>query len=155
MARFWKEPYSDDKARSLGIHDFEESLVTGPKDAKWIYYVEVCQFTFAFFSLNMIEEYRDFFSQKILPAKSAFTRGAGAGVGDGQTRFERLPLRLRKEPKRQKVLKALELALLEFGPPPGPFKRIIRPATAEERRRHARIRQQVMQEFPPAKAADE
>ena len=30
------------------------------------------------------------------------------------------------------------------------FKRIVRPATAEERVRHAEIRAQVMQEFPPA-----
>lgn len=29
------------------------------------------------------------------------------------------------------------------------FKRIVRPATAEERKRHAAIRKQVMQEFPP------
>src|SRR4051812_42469553 len=32
------------------------------------------------------------------------------------------------------------------------FKQIIRPATAEERRRHAEIRAQVMQEFPPAQS---
>lgn len=30
------------------------------------------------------------------------------------------------------------------------FKRIIRPATAEERKRHAEIREKVMEEFPPA-----
>lgn len=30
------------------------------------------------------------------------------------------------------------------------FKRIVRPATAEERERHAAIRQAAMQEFPPA-----
>jgi hypothetical protein len=30
------------------------------------------------------------------------------------------------------------------------FKRIIRPATAEERSRHEEIRRQVMEEFPPA-----
>lgn len=29
------------------------------------------------------------------------------------------------------------------------FKRLIRPATAEERRRHDEIREKVMQEFPP------
>ena len=30
------------------------------------------------------------------------------------------------------------------------FKRIVRPATAEERERHASIRQKIMEEFPPA-----
>jgi len=33
------------------------------------------------------------------------------------------------------------------------FQRIIRPATAEERKHHAEIRAQVMQEFPPAEGA--
>jgi hypothetical protein len=33
------------------------------------------------------------------------------------------------------------------------FKRIVRPATPEERARHAAIREQVMQEFPPAEGA--
>lgn len=33
------------------------------------------------------------------------------------------------------------------------FKRIIRPATSEERERHATIRQATMQEFPPAKGS--
>jgi hypothetical protein len=36
-------------------------------------------------------------------------------VGDGQTRFERLPLRLRRESKRVRVVKALERALQVFG----------------------------------------
>lgn len=33
------------------------------------------------------------------------------------------------------------------------FKRIVRPATAEERKRHATIRQTIVQEFPPAQGA--
>lgn len=33
------------------------------------------------------------------------------------------------------------------------FQRIIRPATAEERNRHAEIRQKVMEEFPPVAKA--
>jgi|SRR5947209_2494911 len=33
------------------------------------------------------------------------------------------------------------------------FKRVVRPATEEERKRHAEIRQKVMQEFPPAEPA--
>jgi hypothetical protein len=30
------------------------------------------------------------------------------------------------------------------------FKRIVRPATTDERKRHAEIREKIMQEFPPA-----
>jgi hypothetical protein len=33
------------------------------------------------------------------------------------------------------------------------FKRVVRPATAEERKRHATIRQAVVQEFPPAEGS--
>jgi hypothetical protein len=33
------------------------------------------------------------------------------------------------------------------------FKRIIRPATADERQRHAAIREQIQQEFPPTDGA--
>jgi DNA-binding transcriptional regulator YiaG len=33
------------------------------------------------------------------------------------------------------------------------FKRILRPATTEETKRHDKIRQQVMKEFPPAESA--
>ena len=120
MARFWKEPYTEDKALDAGIHDHEDAKIVGPPGARWIYYVEVCGFTFAFFSLRMIQEYRDFYAQTILPSSrlcraSPYSRGAAASKGDGQTKFERLPLWLRKEPRRQKVLKALERALTEFG----------------------------------------
>lgn len=34
------------------------------------------------------------------------------------------------------------------------LKRVIRPATVEERERHAEIRRKVMQEFPPAERVD-
>jgi hypothetical protein len=33
------------------------------------------------------------------------------------------------------------------------FKRIVRPATAEERQRHAEIREKILEEFPPAEGA--
>ena len=34
-----------------------------------------------------------------------------------------------------------------------PFKRVVRPATPEERERHAALRQTIQQEFPPAEDA--
>lgn len=34
------------------------------------------------------------------------------------------------------------------------FKQIVRPATAEERERHAAIRQAMVQEFPPAESSE-
>jgi hypothetical protein len=131
VARFWKESYSLERALALGIHDAENAPVIGVPNRerignpafrnwpKWIYFVEVCQFTFAFFSLDMLQEYMDFYSRKVLPSSqfygaSPFSQGAAAFVGVGQTRFERLPLRLRRESKRVRVVKALERALLVF-----------------------------------------
>jgi len=132
MARYWKEPYSLERALALGIRDVENAPYVGvPNQSwvgqpdfhdwpEWIYYVEVCQFTFAFFSLDMIREYLDFYSRKVLPSSrfhgaSKFSHGAAASAGDGQTRFERLPVRLRQEPKRVRIVKALKRALQEFG----------------------------------------
>ena len=118
MARWWREPYNREAAQAAGIHDFEGAPVLGEPDSQWIYYVEVCAFRFVFFSLDMLREYLEFYSCKILPARgkdpSPFSRGPAASVGDGQTRFERLPLRLRKERRRQRVIQALESALREF-----------------------------------------
>jgi hypothetical protein len=132
VPRFWKEPYSLERALELGIRDFEDAPVVGVpnhdwKDnpdfrgwPEWLYYVEVCRFTFAFFSLDMIQEYLDFYSRKILPSSrfheaSPFSRGAAAWVGSGQTRFERLPLQLRQGTSRLRVAAALERALQVFG----------------------------------------
>lgn len=119
MARWWKESYTREAAEAAGIRDFEGARVLGDPDSRWIYFVEVCAFRFVFFSREMLREYLEFFSRKVLPSSSGkdpspFSRGPAASVGDGQTRFERLPLRLRKERRRQKVVKALERALLEW-----------------------------------------
>jgi hypothetical protein len=67
----------------------------------------------------MIEEYLHFYSRKILPSSRfydpPYSLGRAAAVNDkGQTRYERLPLRLRRESKRLRVIKALERALREF-----------------------------------------
>ena len=119
MARWSKEPYTLEKAEAAGICDFEGAAVLGDPNSPWIYYVEVCGFRFTFFSLEMLREYLEFFSRKILPSsrgggRSPFSWGPAASVGDGQTRFERLPLRLREESRRQRVVKALQSALLEW-----------------------------------------
>ena len=119
MARWWKEPYTREAAEAAGIHDFEGAPVLADPASRWIYSVEVCGFRFVFFSLEMLREYLGFFSHKILPSSrnyggSSYSRGPAASVGDGQTRFERLPLRLRKEPRRQQVVTALDRALRDF-----------------------------------------
>src|SRR5437868_1570585 len=113
MARFWKEPYTLERALAAGIRDFENAPVVGLPNTlwigrpefrdwpEWIYYVEVCKFTFVFFSLAMIRQYLEFYSQKVLPS-SRMSGSLWYPNGDNQRWFERLPLRLRKEPKRQR-----------------------------------------------------
>jgi hypothetical protein len=79
MARFWKEPYTLERAAAVGIRENENIPVLGVAFRslhdptfrawpRWIYYVEVCRFTFGFFSLEMIREYLGFYSRKILPS---------------------------------------------------------------------------------------
>jgi len=121
MSRHWKEPYTSERAEAAGIHDHEGTLIVGDPNSQWIYYVTVCGFTFTFFSIEMIRDYVDYYSRKILPTSrfhdsSPFSHGPAASVGDGQLRFERLPGKLRKESKRTKVKSALEKALAAFEP---------------------------------------
>lgn len=110
MSRIWKEPYTEEKAREINVHGIEDVVLLGGPDAKWIYYVYVRSFTFAFYSLAMIQEYLDYYNTKILPSRM----GGSIWVGEPQTKLNRLPLRLRNEAKRHQVIKALTKALYEF-----------------------------------------
>lgn len=119
MSRHWKQRYSQAAASAAGIHDHEGTEVVGRKDAQWIFYVRECGFTFTFFSIEMLKEYLDFYSRKTLPTSrfcgmSAFSNGPAASVGDGQSKFERLPGILRSGSKRGRIVRALERALSEF-----------------------------------------
>ena len=97
------------------------------------YFVEVCGFTFRFSSPKHIEEYRAYYARKIHASsadgaereKRHYIKTATGGHfawsnpgdhWDRRTRFDRLPLYLREEPKRLKVLKALQRALKEWAP---------------------------------------
>ena len=118
MARLWKTE-TPNRANSL-IFDST-------------YFVEVCGFTFRFTSLEQIEEYRALYTRKIHPSSadgaerelrvhSKTKHGDRVwmlSLGDHwerQSRFDRLPLYLREESKRLRVVKALERALKEWAP---------------------------------------
>ncbi len=79
---------------------------------EWIYYVSVCRFTFAFFSTEEIPAYIRYYSLKILPSRTK--RPHDTGHKSRQSRFNRLPLYLRQESKRLRVVKALEKAYADF-----------------------------------------
>ena len=97
----------------------------------WNYYVEVCGFTFYFRALAEVEEYLNYYQQKIHPSsadgaeqeKRFYVKTATGGYfnwsnrGDHwerQSRFDELPFYLREEPKRLQVVKALERALKQW-----------------------------------------
>jgi hypothetical protein len=126
MSRIWKEQQPGD-----------------PLIPKWAYFVRVCGFTFQFASVKQIRDYLAFYSQKIHPtsrlpdrqwiedearrdpgrARKRIDAFIGAEHDCMQRWWERLPLYLQEEPKRQRVVTALEEAIREFDASPTPAKR--------------------------------
>ena len=103
MSGIWKEPRSQ----------------TFGHVSSWTYHVRVCSFTFNFASLEHLQEYLEYFSKKTHPSGRGYKVGF-CTYGDHdehQTCFQRLPLYLSEEAKRQKVIKALQEALDEFSQP--------------------------------------
>ena len=115
MARIWKEAYNPQEhvdfmasawvggVRGLRLHD--------PILHQWVYFVHVSGFTFQFHSLEQLRTCLTYFSQKLHPS----TRTPGPHLEHYWPHwYERLPLKLFAEPKRQKVVQALAQALREF-----------------------------------------
>ena len=111
LMRLWKEKYGAWESRK-----FDGMFCGSPHHLReplgWIYFVRVCSFTFSFDSVEQIQEYLDYYSQKVHPS-SAMSNVPASGW-EFQTRFDELPLYLREESKRQKVIKALSKAIAEF-----------------------------------------
>jgi hypothetical protein len=77
-----------------------------------VYFVRVCSFTFQFHSTQQIQACLEYYNRKIQPSSR---RDIGAADHwECERWFERLPLFLREEPKRQRVVKALRDALKTF-----------------------------------------
>ena len=83
----------------------------GPAN-RWIYYVRVCGFTFNFYSLEMIRRYIAHYSVKILPSRCRTAAHVNHDLR--QMPFNRLPLYLRENSKRPRVVSALTRALAQF-----------------------------------------
>jgi hypothetical protein len=81
--------------------------------------VNVCSFTFYFVNKEEIEEYIAFYEKRTHPSsRLPVAEGTDRFVRwHGERWFERLPLYLQEEPKREKVLKALykAVALINAG----------------------------------------
>ena len=82
--------------------------------AKWVYFVEVASFTFQFQSLDQLRECLEFFNRKVHPT----SRQPNVYLEHYWQRwFEKLPQWLFEEPRRVKVVAALERAAKDFGDP--------------------------------------
>ncbi|HLU08313.1 MAG TPA: hypothetical protein VK003_01495 [Oceanobacillus sp.] len=120
MARIWKEKLDLERHRDYMRYPFargshRNAIPKAPPDKlieKWVYFVDVCSFTFQFHSIEQIQECLDYFSQKPIP--SSGKSGGKQLEPYWRAWHERLPMWLKEEPKRQKVVKALERALTEF-----------------------------------------
>jgi hypothetical protein len=87
---------------------------------EWVYCVYVCGFTFKFWSIAQIQAALDFYSKKIHPSSRLEDPSGSLWCHHSEVQrwYERLPLYLRKEGKRQRVVKALEQALQQFSNKP-------------------------------------
>ena len=118
MARMWREA-SDGRRfgdrTSEAIPSYARSLVK-----REVICVHVCSFTFRFVSKEEIHEYIDFFEAKTHPSSRVpenLVPDSSFRHWHSQRWYERLPLFLQEEPKREKVLKALReaAAMVEAG----------------------------------------
>jgi len=82
-----------------------------------VVFVSVCSFTFRFDTKEQLERVLRYYEQKIVPSSrqpESVWGMRGGDHGEAERWFERLPLFLREEPKRLKVIKALQDARKMF-----------------------------------------
>jgi hypothetical protein len=114
VAKWWREPLDPAKHRD---HFSSGQWTTPSRPADrlipaWVYFVEVCGFTFEFVSLAQLRECLRYYERKLFPSsrQPVFAPESGEWLHW----YERLPLYLREEPKRQKVVTALSRAVEAF-----------------------------------------
>lgn len=112
VARIWKE-----KLTTFGTTNL------APRE---VVLVSVASFTFRFTTTKQLRECIEYYERKTHPSSRVSAKAIAADIGpdwrelrswEVERWFERLPMYLLEEPKRQKVLKALHktLALVEAG----------------------------------------
>ena len=101
-----------DAVEPMGRHWTAPTLVSYD-----VVFVSVCSFTFRFYSRQQLERVLNYYEQRIVPSSREPESVWGLRGGDhseAERWFERLPLFLREERKRLKVVKALRDALNMF-----------------------------------------
>jgi len=119
MAQIWKEQRDGHWSEHFDLHGYKD---LPPHDVSpnsqlvpvYTYFVQVCGFTFRFGSVAQITPVIEYYQQIIRPSTRRDTTHNAFERDVAQRWFERLPGYLREEPKRQKVVKALERARDEF-----------------------------------------
>ena len=125
MAKIWQGERTADTGQYHGGHPmdggFIDSTYSAPPpipsghptlDPGVAYFVHVCGFTFEFWSTPQIEVALRFYNDKIRSSKRKTTWGEHDVT---QRWYERVPQYLQENGKRERVVKALELALQQFG----------------------------------------
>ncbi|HBE70131.1 MAG TPA: hypothetical protein DDW52_18440 [Planctomycetaceae bacterium] len=117
MARHWSEKLDPERhVDVMGAASYFGGANIEPAkspnlDHRRMYFVAVAGFTFQFVSLEQLRECLEWFRQKIHPS----SRLPNVTLEHYWQRwYERLPKGLTKEPKRQKIVTALENALSDF-----------------------------------------
>jgi hypothetical protein len=126
MSRIWSEPYSSRRhaapmPRAMGSglaldrHFRNPTLVPHR-----VVLVQVCGFTFTFHTVEEVRACLEYYLRKILPSSRSAAAAAAVRSGEVAWRlqverwYERLPLHLRKETKRVRVVSALQEALAQI-----------------------------------------
>lgn len=105
MVKIWKE-------ENIANRTKHSSLIP-----TWIYFVEVCGFTFKFHSIEQLEQTLEYYTKKLHPSSIIPNLDQSPEKFDRsfiQRWYEKLPLYLRKESKRKKVVAALQQAVHQF-----------------------------------------
>lgn len=117
MARFWKDQFDPDKHHNhMGRVDRQPSSLV----RQWVYFVSVCGFTFEFHALSQVADCLKYYTEKVRPSSRGSMWTAGGDRREARANLlhvrwcDRLPQYLLEEPKRQRVVKALERALAAF-----------------------------------------
>ena len=124
MTRIWKEPHRDEGTNWKRYETIEKRRNQATKNPGLIplqdVMVRVASFTFRFVSVEHLLDCLAYFQQKTHPTSRVPSEELAAQLGeDWRTQraweverwFERLPMYLLEEPKREKVMRAIEKAL--------------------------------------------
>ncbi len=117
MARHWQEAYDWQKHRNRMLGGGPPADESPDQNIlpRSVFFVAVAGFTFEFHSLQQIRATIEYFSQKVRPS-SRIPEFYSHGIDHWETQrwYDRIPMKLLKEPRRVRVVKALSNALKEF-----------------------------------------